>query len=102
MIPPQLNISDKDLDQWEADLEKFEQERLDPSIHEEAQKAYQDWLRNTQRKVAPGFNYDIMTPTSAGHKTKENTREGSEKETSKQPEPDRSGLNEDLRTLSMN
>lgn len=107
VLPPQMSLTEEDLEAWKNDLEEFKKTKLFTDSLKQAQKEYQDWLKAVQRKVAPGFSFNIMTPTSAGRQREEKhePKEALSAEENQKPiekvEPDHSGLNEDLRNLSM-
>ncbi|KAM9926660.1 hypothetical protein OXX59_003047 [Metschnikowia pulcherrima] len=66
VVPPKAAISRDELDAWKRDLEKVEKDGLNPEKREEEIKVYKDWLSGVQRKVAPGFSFDVMTPRKTG------------------------------------
>ncbi|GBL51780.1 hypothetical protein ACI3LY_003439 [Candidozyma auris] len=102
VIPPEVTINKEDIEAWIADLQKFKKEKFDSEEKKRAIQKYEEWLKSVQRKVAPGFDFDIMTPASAGHKKAGVPQESTMTEESrKQLEPDKSALNEDLRNISM-
>lgn len=63
VVPPQMNLSKPDLENWIAKLEEIELTFLDLESSKEDIDKYTEWVKSQQRKVAPGFNFDIMTPT---------------------------------------
>lgn len=99
MVPPRINVTEADLESWKKEIEDFGKAHFKTDAQNEAQKKYQDWLKSVQRKVAPGYSNQIMTPTSAGHQEEKKEKKAEPKE--ERIEPDKSGLNEDLRNLSM-
>lgn len=72
VIPPKFNLSEQDLQKWRGNLNDLER-RID--INEEEVNAYKEWLRNQQRKVAPGFDYSIMKPSVKSAPTSEADKE---------------------------
>lgn len=58
-----MNLSKPDLESWIANLEEMELTFLDSEKSKEDMGKYTEWVKSQQRKVAPGFNFDIMTPT---------------------------------------
>lgn len=58
-----MNLSKLGLDAWIADLNELDLTSLDETKSRADTQVYTEWLKSQQRKVAPGFNFDIMTPT---------------------------------------
>lgn len=67
VIPPKVALQKHDLEAWIAELDLLRQANLDPDWRLEQSELYHQWLKDLQRKVAPGFNFDAMTPLNAGH-----------------------------------
>lgn len=102
VVPPKLNITEADVESWGKEIEDFKKDHFDTEAEKAAVKKYQDWLKSVQRKVAPGFSNQIMTPTSAGNQKEKQDKDDKKSETGElKAEPDKSGINEDLRNLSM-
>lgn len=68
VIPPKMNLTKADLESWIADLHEIDSTSLDEAKSQADIAKYTDWVESKQRKVAPGFNFDIMKPTPAGQK----------------------------------
>lgn len=64
VVPPKMNLSKADLDAWITDLNEIELVSLDENKSGADILKYTEWLKTQQRKVAPGFNFDIMTPST--------------------------------------
>lgn len=102
VVPPKLNITEADVESWGKEIEDFKKDHFDTEAEKAAVKKYQDWLKSVQRKVAPGFSNQIMTPTSAGNQKEKQDKDDKKSKTGElKAEPDKSGINEDLRNLSM-
>lgn len=71
VVPPKMNLSKMDLESWIGDLHEIELASLDRKNSQADIEKYSEWLKKQQRKVAPGFNFDIMTPTSTSSIKKE-------------------------------
>ncbi|GEQ69445.1 hypothetical protein JCM33374_g3117 [Metschnikowia sp. JCM 33374] len=61
-MPPKPAVGAEELHAWVADLNALEQEQLGEETREKDIAVYHDWLAAAQRKVAPGFSFDVMTP----------------------------------------
>lgn len=59
-----MNLSKQDLEAWIGDLHEIEREFLDSEKSAADIEKYTDWVKSQQRKVAPGFDFEIMTPTA--------------------------------------
>lgn len=68
VIPPKFNLSEQDLQKWRENLNDLEKQMR---FNEEEIRSYKEWLRNQQRKVAPGFDYSIMKPSVKSTPTNE-------------------------------
>lgn len=101
VVPPKLNITEADLESWSKEIEDFKKDHFNTDAEKAAIKKYQDWLKSVQRKVAPGFSNQIMTPTSAGNQKEKHKSDEISEAVELKAEPDKSGINEDLRNLSM-
>lgn len=60
-----MNLSKADLELWISDLQGMENGALGEQKSKADREVYELWLKEQQKKVAPGFNFEIMTPTSA-------------------------------------
>lgn len=60
-MPPKIMTLDEDLKLWIADLESIKA-TVENTDNEESVKKYREWIAGQQRKVAPGFNFDVMKP----------------------------------------
>lgn len=63
MVPPKINVSKEDLEQLKSDVEQMKAKYLDEELRDEQVSSYTKWLSDLLRKVAPGFDFDIMKPT---------------------------------------
>ncbi|OBA17971.1 hypothetical protein METBIDRAFT_226333 [Metschnikowia bicuspidata var. bicuspidata NRRL YB-4993] len=66
VMPPKAAISREELQAWTTDLEAVERNDLNMEARDKDIAVYKEWLVKVQRKVAPGFDYEIMTPTKNG------------------------------------
>ncbi|WLF79009.1 hypothetical protein PVL30_002758 [Lodderomyces elongisporus] len=67
VIPPKLKVGTDDINSWSRDIQilisKYDPKDGDDGDREDELRAkYQDWLQAQTKKVAPGFDYNIMTP----------------------------------------
>lgn len=63
LVPPKVSVPEETLQEWTDALEK---ERANWDSKEEA-RAYETWLDERKRKVAPGFSFGVMTPQGKPH-----------------------------------
>ncbi|KAI5958827.1 hypothetical protein KGF57_002261 [Candida theae] len=62
VIPPNLNISKEDIDKWINDLDQLKNKIANESGTDDSVKSYESWIKEQTTKVAPGFDYNILTP----------------------------------------
>lgn len=96
VIPPKVSLTKQDLESWIAELDTLKQANLDPDWRLQQSDLYRHWLKDLQRKVAPGFNFDAMTPLNAGH-----VQVTSEPENPAVPFSPNSGLRDELDNLKI-
>lgn len=62
VIPPKLNLTREDLHQWKKDIEGKNYGFL-KSEDDHDVRVYEDWIKEKQVKLAPGFSYEgVMKP----------------------------------------
>lgn len=57
-LPPPPKVQPQELEDWKRDLEQLR----DRAQNSDAASKYAEWLALQQRKVAPGFTFDVMEP----------------------------------------
>ncbi|KAI5962211.1 uncharacterized protein KGF55_003287 [Candida pseudojiufengensis] len=60
VVPPQLKITDDDINEWVKELNEFKKNLVTDSKNGTDLKK---WINEESNKVAPGFSYDILKPT---------------------------------------
>jgi len=77
VIPPKLNLSESDLENWTKEIEEMKTNRSELNASEDIQ-GFKDWIKLQQLKIAPGFSFEgIMTPNKAEIQEK-GTKQGAE------------------------
>ena len=101
MIPPKVALKKEELEQWIEQLKNIKQNNLHLELQTQASVNYTQWLKKLQMKVAPGFDFDGMTPLSAGHLEVASPRLDRAADVPKGESPDVLGLREDLGDLQI-
>lgn len=98
VIPPKVSVQRQHLESWIAELDLLKQDNLDSEWRRQQSDVYTHWLKDLQRKVAPGFDFDAMTPLNAGHTQ---VKSEPEEKNPARPFSPTSGLREDLDNLTL-
>ncbi|QFZ27151.1 hypothetical protein EJF18_30109 [Clavispora lusitaniae] len=101
VIPPKVALKKEELEQWIEQLKNIKQNNLHSESQTQASVNYTQWLKKSQMKVAPGFDFDGMTPLSAGHLEVASPRLDRAADVPKSESSDVSGLREDLGDLKI-
>ncbi|CAK9437268.1 uncharacterized protein LODBEIA_P16460 [Lodderomyces beijingensis] len=62
-IPPKLKINGDELNSWS---EKLTSEIVKIETEAEKSQVYEAWIKEQTTKVAPGFDFNVMTPQRTG------------------------------------
>lgn len=63
VLPPKVNVTEEDMKKWTAELEVLREKYFGKEATEREIAVYENWLTQLQRKIAPGFNFEVMTPS---------------------------------------
>lgn len=72
VVPPKMKLSKVDLEGWIKETTELKEKRLQV-LNGSDQSKFQRWLRDQQKKVAPGYTFDssIMLPNKPPTNTKD-------------------------------
>ncbi|KAI5954514.1 hypothetical protein KGF54_002289 [Candida jiufengensis] len=62
VIPPQLKVSEDDINNWINELNEFKRKLNANNDETNDTYEYKNWINEQSNKVAPGFSYDILKP----------------------------------------
>ncbi|CCG23261.1 Mvb12 ESCRT-I complex subunit [Candida orthopsilosis Co 90-125] len=62
VVPPNLNITKEDIDKWSNEIDEYKTMIANEQKTDSSVVNYEKWIKEQSTKVAPGFDYDILTP----------------------------------------